>query len=403
MKEVELLAPAGDEESLRASLRFGANAVYIGGEMLQLRSDQAAFDRHSLVNAVAMVHQAHRKLYVTVNSFPTDRELELLPEYSLFLQKAGVDAVIVSDLGSIAVIKKAAPDLAIHVSTQANCCNSQAATVYYQLGAQRVVLAREMTLEQIARLRDKTPPDLELEAFVHGAMCMAYSGRCLISSYLNGRSGNRGECTQPCRWGYALMEQKRPGEYFPVEENNGKTAILSSHDLCCIDFLDQIANAGVSSFKIEGRMKSANYVATVVNAYRHAIDGDVRIDLLKRELNSVSHRPFSSGFYFGREQTNPYNDGVYRSDCRFVAVVMGKSADGYIVQQRNRFSVGDELERVSPDTVGEKVRVLALFNEAHEPVTDAKLVEEKLTLVCDSVLEPGDILRLRISSCQESF
>ncbi len=395
MKKAELLAPAGDGESLRAALRFGADAVYIGGEMLQLRSEKASFNREELLDAVQYTHQSGKKIYVTVNSFPTDQELDALPEYAQFLQKAGVDALIVSDLGSISVIKRAAPNLTIHVSTQANCCNAEAAKVYGRLGAKRIVLAREMTLEQIRALRQRLPTDLELEVFVHGAMCMAYSGRCLISSYLNQRSGNRGECTQPCRWGYALMEQKRPGEYFPIEENGAKTAILSSHDLCCIDFLDQLSEAGVVSFKIEGRMKSANYVATVVNAYRHALDEDVVLPLLKRELHSVSHRPFSSGFYFGNEQKTPYNDGIYRSDCVFAAVVIRKTAEGYLIEQRNRFAVGDELERLTPNRVGDVIRVTALYDEMHLPVEDAKLVQQRLTLICNGELEVGDILRLR--------
>lgn len=391
----ELLAPAGDMECLEAALRFGADAIYIGGELLQLRAQKAAFDRDGIRKAADTVHAAGKKLYVTVNCFMRTDEIPALREYSRFLLDAGADAAIVSDIGAVDVIKKNAPDLPVHISTQANCCNAAAATVYYNMGAERVVLARELSLEEIALLRAETPKALELEAFVHGAMCMSYSGRCLISSFMNGRSGNRGECTQPCRWNYYLVEQKRPDEYFEVEEYGESSAILSSHDLNCIDFIDRIADAGVCSFKIEGRMKTAYYVATVVNAYRRRLDGCEDIAALQRELESVSHRPFSSGFYFGETVKGHNNDGLYRSGCKFAGVVVGRTEGGYLVQQRNRFRTGDILEIVSPDSLGDSFRVGEMLSSAGEPIDDAKLVAEVVTVRTDHSLSVGDLLRLR--------
>ncbi|MBR1811915.1 MAG: U32 family peptidase [Clostridia bacterium] len=397
MSPTELLAPAGDEECIAAALRFGADAVYIGGDLLQLRATKAAFDRRRLADAVSYVHGQGKRIYITVNSFAKNRELQPLAEYARFLYDAGADAAIVSDIGAVSVIKKNAPDLAVHISTQANCCNWAAANVYYNMGAERVVLAREMTLEEIAELRAHTPKALDLEAFVHGAMCMSYSGRCLISSFMNGRSGNRGECTQPCRWSYYLVEQKRPEEYFEIEEHDGASAILSSHDLNCIAFIDRLRDAGVTSFKIEGRMKTAYYVASVVNAYRRRLDGCEDIDLLQRELESVSHRPFASGFYFGEVTGNHFNDGLYHSDCLFVGVVQDAVPGGYRIQQRNQFKTGDTLEIVAPDRLGDSFVVREIVSSTGETVDSAKLVGEIVTVKTDAALQRGDFLRLRKS------
>lgn len=395
MIKSELLAPAGDEESLNAALRFGADAVYIGGDMLQLRAEKAGFSRERLIKAVEKVHGSGKKIYITVNSFTKNEELAPLREYARFLYEANADAVIVSDIGAVSTIKKAAPDLPVHISTQANCCNWAAAEVYYNMGAERVVLAREMSLEDIALLRDKAPKALELEAFVHGAMCMSYSGRCILSSFINGKSGNRGECTQPCRWSYYLVEQKRPDEYFEIEENSNATAILSSNDLNCIRFLEEIEKAGVCSFKIEGRMKTAYYVATVINAYRHRMNGEKNIEMLERELESVSHRPFSSGFYYNELSKNHYNDGLYHSDCLFTGVVLGKNEKGYKVQQRNMFFTGDTLEVVTPDKIGGSIRVDAILDSNGNEVDRARLVGEEVTVITDGSLHAGDYLRLR--------
>ena len=405
MPSHELLCPAGDLECLRTALRFGADAVYVGGPQLQLRAASAGFSMDGLAQAVRETHALGRRLYVTVNAFPTNDELDALGDYARDLLALGVDAAIVADLGAVAVMRKAAPALPIHISTQANCLNWAAATAWYDLGASRVVLGREMTLAQIAELRARTPAALELEAFVHGAMCMAWSGRCMISAYLTGRSANRGACTQSCRWRYHLVEEKRPGEYFPVEEDDRGTTILSSHDLNCLDFLDQIADAGVTSFKIEGRMKSPYYVATVANAYRQRLDGlegggsdPGTLALLRRELDAVSHRAYASGFYFGEMKRHAPDDGVYRQDCVFVGVVRERLPGGRArVELRNRVRRGDMLEMLSPGSLG---RALVAERLTLPDGTAVEQVVEPMALFdmdAPPELMPGDMLRRRLA------
>ncbi|MBQ9040611.1 MAG: U32 family peptidase [Clostridia bacterium] len=404
MTPLELLCPAGDMECLRAALRFGADAVYVGGPQLQLRAANAGFSMDALAQAVKETHALGRRLYVTVNAFPTNDELEALGDYAQGLFALGVDAAIVADLGAVAVMRKAAPNLPIHISTQANCLNWAAATAWYELGASRVVLAREMTLEQIGQLRAHTPAALELEAFVHGAMCMAWSGRCMISAYLTGRSANRGGCTQSCRWRYHLVEEKRPGEFFPVEEDDRGTTILSSHDLNCLDFLDQIAAAGVTSFKIEGRMKSPYYVATVTNAYRQRLDGLANgpassefLALLQRELDAVSHRTYASGFYFGQMRRHAPDDGVYRQDCVFAGVVMERLDSGRVrIQLRNPIHRGDVLEVLSPGSLGRTLLAEGLTTPDGRALAQA--VEPMVLFDMDAPpeLAAGDMLRKRL-------
>lgn len=404
MTPLELLCPAGDMECLRAALRFGADAVYVGGPQLQLRATNAGFSMDALAQAVKETHALGRRLYVTVNAFPTNDELEALGDYAQSLFALGVDAAIVADLGAVAVMRKAAPNLPIHISTQANCLNWAAATAWYELGASRVVLAREMTLEQIGQLRAHTPAALELEAFVHGAMCMAWSGRCMISAYLTGRSANRGGCTQSCRWRYHLVEEKRPGEFFPVEEDDRGTTILSSHDLNCLDFLDQIAAAGVTSFKIEGRMKSPYYVATVTNAYRQRLDGLANgpassefLALLQRELDAVSHRTYASGFYFGQMRRHAPDDGVYRQDCVFAGVVMERLDSGRVrIQLRNPIHRGDVLEVLSPGSLGRTLLAEGLTTPDGRAL--AQVVEPMVLFDMDAPpeLAAGDMLRKRL-------
>ncbi|MBR6779461.1 MAG: U32 family peptidase [Clostridia bacterium] len=395
IKNCELLAPAGTPESLQTALHFGADAVYLGGPMLQLRAESAGFTFEQLQQAARDVHALGKRMYVTVNCFAENGEIDVLEEYGKNLLSAGADAAIVSDLGVLAELKEKVPELELHVSTQANCLNYKAAATWHKLGAKRVVLGREMRLDDIKMLREKTPDTLEIEAFVHGAMCMAYSGRCLLSSYISHRSGNRGDCTQPCRWNYYLVEEKRPDMYLPVIEDAGATAVLSSADLKCIDFLDKLADAGVTSFKIEGRMKTAFYVATVVNAYRHAMDGTAPLDVCEQELLCASHRPFDTGFYFGNVAKDPNNDGLYRSDCQFTARVLGSDENGIFIEQRNRFKVGDTLEILSPDSLGEKFVVTQITDMNGKKREDAHLVQEKLHIACPFALREGDILRKR--------
>ena len=403
MSQYELLSPAGSMEALEAALRFGADAVYVGGPKLQLRAGSAGFTMDALADAARAAHAAGRKLYVTVNAFPTNGEIDALGDYAQALEALGADAVIVADLGAISTIRRAAPKLAVHVSTQANCLNYAAARAYRDMGATRVVLGREMTLEQIAELRARTPKDLELEAFVHGAMCMAYSGRCMLSAYLTGRSANRGACTQSCRWRYALVEEKRPGEFFPVEEDAGGTTILSSYDLNCLGFLDRLAEAGVTSFKLEGRMKSPYYVATVTNAYRRRIDGMLdgsaspeQIALLQRELDAASHRAYASGFYFGAMKQHAPEDGTYLADCMFVGVVKERLPDGRLkVEVRNPIREGDALEVLSPNALGLTLVARNLTDETGSPLAAATVPMTLAEMDGAPGVESGDLLRLR--------
>ena len=389
----ELLAPAGDLECLRTALRFGADAVYLGGPMLQLRAGTAGFSMQQLEEAVTITHSAGKRLYVTVNSFIKNGELPLLGDYARTLRDLCVDAVIVSDLGGICAIREAAPELELHVSTQANCLNWAAARHYYDMGAKRVILGREATLEEISELCSKKPAGLDIECFIHGAMCMSYSGRCLLSAYMNGRSGNRGDCSQPCRYRYSLLGDD--GETYPILEDGNGTMLLSSRDLNAMPFLDKLIDAGVTSLKIEGRMKSAYYVATVVNAYRHRLDGIAPADFCLSELSCASHREFTSGFFFGEARSAPSAGAGYLQDCVFVAVVLGEKDGRYIIEQRNHFSVGDRLELLSPDSMGLSFTVADLKTMEGESVSRAPHPQQKLSVTSPLKLSPGDILRRR--------
>ena len=404
LNQFELLSPAGDLERLHTALRFGADAVFVGGPKLQLRSGTVGFTMEQLAEAAAHTHALGKKLYVTVNAFARNDEIDIAGEYARELQAIGADAVICADLGVITAIRRAAPNLPVHVSTQANCLNYGAAMAYYDLGVKRIVLGREMSLKEIRDLRKRIPDDLELEAFVHGAMCMSYSGRCMISAYLTGRSANRGACTQSCRWKYHLMEESRPGEYFPVEEDENGTTIFSSFDMNCLDFLDQIMDAGVVSFKLEGRMKSPFYVATVTNAYRKRIDGilsgaadQAQIDLLQKELNAASHRPYASGFYFGEMKRHAPDDGVYLQDTNFVGVVKEAMNGRIAVEVRNRIFEGDRIEILSPASLGESFIAREIIDNAGVSVNTASRPSEIYTMTCDAPVEAGDLLRVRIA------
>lgn len=403
MSRFELLSPAGDLERFRTALRFGADAVYCGGPKMQLRAGSVGFTMDSLQTAIAEAHAINKKVYVTVNAFANNGEIDELPDYAQALSAIGVDAVIVSDLGAIATIRSAAPSLNVHVSTQANCLNYASARVYADMGATRIVLGREMTLDEIADLRAKTPKELELEAFVHGAMCMSYSGRCMISAYLTGRSANRGACAQSCRWMYHLMEEKRPGQFFPVEEDDRGMTILSSFDMNCLSFLDKIMDAGVVSFKIEGRMKSPYYVATVTNAYRKRIDAILsgtasreHTEMLQRELNAASHRPYASGFYFGEMKHHAPDEGAYLQDCTFVGVVREVLPCGRIrFETHNRIFAGNRVEILSPDSLGLSFVAANITNADGTPEASASRPSEIYEMDCAQKIAVGDLLRIR--------
>jgi len=374
--DFELLAPAGDWERLEMALCYGADAVYLAGKEFGLRAAAGNFDREELPRAVELAHGMGKKVYVTCNTLLREEELARLPGYLAFLNEVGPDALIIADLGVIALAKRFAPKLGLHVSTQLGVVNSATANVLHAMGADTVVLARELSLEEIRKIRANTPSELRLEAFVHGAMCVSFSGRCLLSNYMTGRDGNRGECAQPCRWKYSLMEEKRPGQAFDIAEDDGGTYIMNSNDLRMIEHLQDLAEAGVSSFKIEGRMKSAYYAAVTTNAYRHALDavaaGDPVPEIWVRETEMVSHRPYCTGFYLGTQPGQCY-DGTYTSGADVAAVVESCDETGSaVLTQRNKFSVGDELELLTPEgepilfTVGE------MFDAEGESVPDAR-------------------------------
>ena len=345
---MELLAPAGGIEQLRAAVRFGADAVYLASDRFGMRARAANFALADIPAAVEIAHAAGVKVHVTANILMEQGDLAALPDYFCALDAAGVDAFIIGDLGAAAIARRVAPRVALHVSTQASVANSEAACVWHSLGASRVVCAREMSLDDIARMREEMPADMEIEAFAHGAMCMAVSGRCLISSYLTGRSGNRGHCTQPCRWSYTLEEEKRPGEHFPIEEDDRGTFIMNAKDMNMLAHLDALRAAGVDSIKIEGRNKKAFYVASVVNAYRQVLDGAPVADFAP-ELEAVSHRPYGTGFFFGEAEQAPNYDGYEQQAMHVADVVAADPEDRTIVARcRNRFAEGEELEVLSP-------------------------------------------------------
>lgn len=348
---MELLAPAGGIDQLRAAVRFGADAVYLATDRFGMRARASNFTLDDLPSAVDEAHAAGAKVHVACNILMSQSDLPQLPAYFSALQDAGVDACIISDLGAFALARKHAPKVELHVSTQASVANAEAARMWFDLGATRVVCAREMSLADIAQMRQQTPPELQIEAFAHGAMCMAVSGRCLISSYLTGRSANRGHCTQPCRWNYVLEEEKRPGQFIPIEEDENGSFIMNAQDMNMLAHLRQLRDAGVDSIKIEGRNKKAFYVASVVSAYRRVLDG-ADPKLVAPELYDISHRPYGTGFFFDQAQQSWDYDG-YEQECVHVADVVGcqPQDDGafrVLTRCRNRWQEGDELEALVP-------------------------------------------------------
>lgn len=391
----ELLAPAGDLRCLTTAFRYGADACYIGGPALQLRAGKVGFSHEDVRKAASTAHALGKKLYVAANAFLEEREISLAGEYARFLQDAQVDAAIVSDMGMAAILREHAPELELHVSTQANCINSAAAKVWHSLEAKRVILGREASLEDIRSIRQALPSDVQIEVFIHGAMCMAYSGRCLLSAYLTGRSANRGSCTQPCRWNYVLQEETRPGMYLPIQESEKGTAILSSHDLCAAGFLQELIDAGVDSLKIEGRMKSEYYVATVVSAYRACMDGRISPEEALTELDCINHRPYSTGFYFSHLKYGHDNRGEYLADCIYAGYVLEAEKGRITIEQHGQFSVGDKLELLSPGKAAESFCVEDLVTESGTAAQCANQSGLRYTLSCPIHAQAGDILRIR--------
>ena len=405
----ELLSPAGNREKLESAVRYGADAVYLSGKSFGMRSAADNFDFDELQAAIAYAHERDVLVYLTVNVMPRTKEYPQLRAYFERLRTAlSPDALIISDLGVLFLAKEILPHVPIHISTQANTVSAQTCRAFHALGASRVVLARELTLDEIRAIRADTPDTLQLEAFIHGSMCMAYSGRCLLSGFFTGRDANRGMCTQPCRWHYHLqnvhyeiVEEKRPELPIPILESDGETFFMSSRDTCMIEHVPALIEAGIDSFKIEGRMKSAYYAAVVTNTYRMAIDavrsGELYDPRWMRELESVSHRPYHTGYYFdnSKEEANTTDNPGYIKENAYLAIVKGYDpATGMATMlQRNKFSVGDTVELLTPGKLGERTEVTALYDPNGEPLLSVPHPQMPFLMPMPHPAKEGDILR----------
>lgn len=394
----ELLSPAGEYESLEAAVDYGCDAVYLGGQVFGMRANPKNFDLEELSRAVSYAHERGVKVYLTCNTVPTNDEMDLYPRFIRSAAETGIDAAIIADLGVLALTKKYAPDLEIHMSTQVGILNYATANELYRLGAKRVVLAREASLEDLRRIRKNTPPELELEVFVHGAMCVSFSGRCLLSKYLAKRDANRGECAQPCRWKYYLTEETREGERYELTEDERGSYILNARDLCMIEHLPELLEAGADSLKIEGRAKSAYYTAIVTNAYRcaldHALRGEPAPSWTRSEVDKVSHRPYCTGFFFRQEDAEQFyeSSGYFRS-YDFVGTI-DECAEGTVtVIQRNYFTLDDELEVLAPGRMPIRFCPKEMFNEKGERVSVANHAMERLTFPYEASFPKNSILR----------
>lgn len=401
MKKPELLAPAGTMEKLQMALAYGADAAYLGGTQFGLRAFGGNFTNDEIRAAVQFAHGMGRSIYVTVNVFPHNDDLVSLPDYLRFLAEAGVDAVLVADLGAFMCAREVAPALPVHISTQANNVNWRTVRAWQELGAARVVLARELSREEIREIRRQT--DVELELFVHGAMCISYSGRCLLSSYFTGRDANRGGCAQSCRWKYALVEESRPGEYYPIAEDERGTYIMNSKDLCLLPYLDEVVASGIDSLKIEGRMKSVHYVASVVKAYRMALDAacagtpyEVRAEWTE-ELGKVSHRAYTTGFFFGKttEEDQIYGSSSYEQTSDFVRLVHSYDAESGLatVEQRNNMKLGQEIEIFQPRGASFRQELREMWDADGQPITAAPHPQQIVRIRMAQAVEPSSILR----------
>ena len=404
-QKLELLSPAGDMERLKLAVKFGADAVYVGGEMFGMRTNPSNFNSEQLKQAVDLVHKENKKIYLTCNTLPRNDELEFLPEYLKYVADIGVDALIIADMGVLAMAKKYAPDVEIHMSTQVGIVNYAAANALYDMGAKRIVTARELSLDEIKIIRDKTNPNLEIETFVHGAMCMSFSGRCILSDYMVGRDANRGDCAQPCRWKYHLVEETRPGQYFPINQDENGTYIFNSRDLCMIDRISDLDRAGIDSFKIEGRAKSEYYTAIVTYAYRNALDEYIAAgrpenfmpsQWILDEMEKMSHREYTHGFNFGPIKNGQVLDtGGYIRNWDVCAVFKSEANGRVTVIQRNRFYQGDELEVVEPFKKPYKVIVAELYNENDGEFTDvANKAIDVYSFRCDKQISKDAIFRV---------
>lgn len=404
MRELELLIPAGSLEVLKVAVDYGADAVYIGGESFGLRAKAHNFTLEEIKEGVCYCHSHGVKLYITANIFAHNDDLEGVRTYFEQLKPIGIDALIISDPAIFMMAKEILPEVDLHVSTQANNTNYGIYQFWYNLGAARVVSARELSLKEIKEIREHIPEDMEIESFVHGAMCISYSGRCLLSHFLTGQDANQGACTHPCRWKYSVVEEKRPGEYFPVEEDDRGTYIFNSKDLCMVEHIPELIEAGIDSFKIEGRMKTALYVATVARTYRKAMDDYLenpetyKKNLLyyREEIAKCTYRQFTTGFYFGKTDSDSqvYDSNEYVKDYTYIGKIEAVDEKGYAhFIQRNKFSVGEQIEAMLFDGRNQMLTVRAIWNEKGESVESAPHPKESLTVDLGMMLEPGMILR----------
>ncbi len=403
-KKPEILAPANSLEVLKTAVEYGADAVYIGGEMYGLRAKAKNFSAEDMKKGIEYAHSRGKKVYVTANITAHNRDLEGVRDYFYELKEIGPDALIISDPGVFSIAREVCPEIDIHISTQSNNVNYMTFRFWKDQGAVRVVTARELSLEEIGDIRDNIPEDLEIETFVHGAMCISYSGRCLLSNYFTGRDANLGACTHPCRWKYYIMEEKRPGEYLPVEENERGTYIFNSKDLCMIEHIPELVKAGIDSFKIEGRMKTALYVAVVSRTYRKALDDyfedpekyEKNIPYYKEEIAKCTYRQFTTGFFFGptSHESQIYDHNTYVKGYVYLGMISCVDSDGSgVFEQKNKFSVGDEVEIMKPSGENVRTKVLALRDEDGNEMESCPHPGQSITICTECTLEPFDIIR----------
>lgn len=402
----ELLIPAANIEVLKTAVRYGADAVYIGGDAYGLRAKADNFSHDEMKEGIEYAHANGVKVHVTVNILAHNYDIEGVKVYLSELKELAPDALIIADPGIFALAREICPDIDIHISTQANNTNYETFMFWHKLGAKRVVCARELSLTEIKDIRSHIPDDMEIESFIHGSMCISYSGRCLLSNFLTGRDANHGACTHPCRWKYAVVEETRPGEYFPVFENDRGTYIFNSKDLCMIEHIPELIDAGIDSFKIEGRMKTALYVATVARIYRRAIDDlfedpekyRANLEWYRREITACTHRQYTTGFYFGKptSETQIYDDSTYINEYTYLGTIEEITADGYAVfEQKNKFSVKDEIEVIRPDGSDLNVKVLSMKDEDGNAIDSCPHASVTVSVKLEKTPEAGDIMRVR--------
>lgn len=404
MKKIELLAPAGDLEKLKIAIEYGADAVYFAGEFFGLRAAAKNFTIEEIEEGVNYAHARGKSVYLTLNIFAHNEDIGLLYDYLHIIKHIPLDAYIVSDVGVMMCLKEIIPNAKIHISTQANTTNYKTAEFWYDQGVRRIVIARELSFDEIRKMKEMLPPDMEIESFIHGSMCISYSGRCLLSNFMSERDANRGACTHPCRWEYSLVERERPNEHFEIEEDSRGTYIMNSRDLCMIDHIQEIIESGLSSAKIEGRMKSVFYVATIVGVYRQAIDayygninGFTNNDSWLSELKKVSHREFTTGFYFEKPSNTAqnYSNSSYKREYIFLGVVKNYSSETKfaIIEQRNKICIGDEIEVFGPKTPFFTQIVELMENEQGEPIESAPHAQQIIRIKMDKPVSENFMLR----------